>query len=100
MILCMLSEDGEKTHDLQLLKGFFSFNFHQIWNTYKYNLLGMTTILRIHNILKVKQLNFRYDCHRDQWFDSSRMATSRSAAGVTVIDGCIYVAGGYDGYTG
>ena len=28
------------------------------------------------------------------------MATSRSAAGVTVIDGCIYVAGGYDGYTG
>eukprot|EP00116_Pleurobrachia_bachei_P004302 sb/3464564/ len=41
----------------------------------------------------------RYDCQRDTWVPAGNMSQCRSAAGCTVVDGCIYVAGGYDGFT-
>ena len=39
----------------------------------------------------------RYDPVNNEWLDVSSMSTPRSGCGVGVLDGFLYVVGGYDG---
>ena len=39
----------------------------------------------------------RYDPSTDRWVDVAPLPTARSGAGVGVMDGFIYVCGGFDG---
>ncbi len=41
----------------------------------------------------------RYDPTNDQWVEMASLLTVRNGCGVGVLDGYIYVVGGYDGTT-